>query len=157
MNLASLLLTHQATIPESYLDGMGHMNVMWYTNLFGHATGGVFKLIGLDREYFQSQKKGSFALQQVFTYRKEVRVGEQVTLRSRVLGRNEKLCHFMHFMTKGDEMVLAATCEFLGAHIDMTTRRTSPFAPHIAENLDRLIAEHAKLDWEAPVSGAIRL
>jgi len=155
MNLAPLPITFEATIPESYLDSMGHMNVMWYTYLFGRATGGLFKLLGMNRDYFQSHQAGSFALAQYFSYRKEVRVGEHVTLHSRLLGRSEKKFHIMHFMTKAEGHVLAATGEFLGAHIDMTTRRTSPFAPEIAENLDRLIAEHAALGWDAPVCGAM--
>lgn len=157
MDLAGLPITHEATIPESYLDAMGHMNVMWYTHLFGRAAVGVFKLAGMDWDYFERHRAGTFALAQHFSYRKEVRVGETVTLRSRLLGRTEKKFHVMHFMTKGDESVLAATCEFLGAHIDMSTRRTAPFAAPIAENLDRLIAEHSALGWEAPISGAMRL
>lgn len=157
MDLAALPITHEATIPESYLDSMGHMNVMWYTSLFAHATGGVFKLVGMDRTYFQTHRTGSFALAQFFNYLREVRVGEHVTLRSRLLGRSEKKFHLMHFMTKGDKPVLAATGEFLGAHIDMSIRRTSPFAPQIAENLDRLIAEHAALTWDAPTSGSMHV
>jgi acyl-CoA thioester hydrolase len=60
-------------------------------------------------------------------------------------------------MTKGDHLALAATGEFLGAHIDMNTRRTSPFAPQIAANLDRIIAEHSALGWDTPVSGAMKV
>jgi acyl-CoA thioester hydrolase len=156
MDLEQLPVTHEATIPESYLDAMGHMNVMWYTSLFGHAIGGVFKLLGMDRAYFRTHHTGSFALAQYFSYRKEVLAGDHVTVRSRLLGRSEKKYHLMHFMTKGDKPVLAATCELLGAHINMNTRRTAPFAPHIAENIDRLIAEHAVLGWDAPVCGVMQ-
>lgn len=156
MNLDPLPITYEGTIPESYLDDMGHMNVMWYTHLFGQATWSLFKLLGMDDEYFRAHHSGSFALAQFFRYRKEVRAGEHVTLRSRLLGRSEKQFHVMSFMTKRDGQ-LAATGEFLAAHIDMQTRRTSSFAPHIALNLDRLLAEHAALGWEAPVSGAIQV
>jgi acyl-CoA thioester hydrolase len=156
MNLAPLPITFEATIPKSYLDSMGHMNVMWYTHLFSQAMGGLFKLIGMDRHYFETHQAGSFALAQHFIYRKEVRVGEHVILRSRVLGRSEKRFHVMSFMTK-DENTLAATGEFLGAHIDMRTRCTAPFAPHIAENIDRLIAEHSAFEWTAPVCGAMNV
>jgi len=156
MNLDPLPITCQATIPESYLDSMGHMNVMWYTHLFGQATCGLFLLAGMDLRYFQDHHAGSFALAQFFRYRKEVRAGEHVTLRSRLLGRSDQQFHVISFMTKGDGQ-LAATCEFLAAHIDMQARRTAPFAAHIAQNLDRIIAEHAALDWDAPVSGAIQL
>ena len=156
MNLAPLPITHEATIPESYLDSMGHMNVMWYTHLFGQATGGVFHLAGMDRDYFVQHQAGSFALAQFFRYRKEVRAGEHVTLRSRLLARSDKQFHVISFMTKADGQ-LAATGEFLATHIDMRTRRSSPFAPHIAANLDRLIAEHAALDWDAPICGALEV
>ena len=157
MNLDSLPVTCEATIPESYLDVMGHMNVMWYTHLFGKAAVGLFRLAGMDRQYFQDHHAGTFALAQVFRYRKEVRVGEHVAIRTRLIARSEKQFHVMHFMTKGDEQILAATGEFLAAHIDMQTRRTAPFAPHIAQNLDRLLAEHSALEWAAPVSGAIEV
>ena len=155
MNLAPLPVTCELTIPESYLDLMGHMNVMWYTHLFGQAACGLFQLAGMDRRYFADHHTGTFALAQYFRYRREVRAGERVAVRTRLLARSDRQFHLMHFMIKGDEEVLAATGEFLAAHIDMRTRRTSPFAPHIAQNLDRLLAEHAALDWDAPVSGAI--
>ena len=157
MNLAPLPITCEATIPESYLDSMGHMNVMWYTHLFGRAACGLFELVGMDRVYFKEGRFGSFALAQFFRYKKEVRVGEHVTLRTRLLARSDKQLHVMHFMIKGDDHVLAATGEFLAAHIDMRTRRTSPFAPPVSENLDRLIAQHAALDWDPPLSGAIQV
>jgi len=83
-----------------------------------------------------------------------VRAGERIAVRSRLLARSDRQFHLMHFMTKGNDE-LAATGEFLAAHIDMRTRRTSPFVPHIAQSLDRILAEHAALGWEAPVSGAI--
>jgi acyl-CoA thioester hydrolase len=157
MNLAPLPITADDTIPEAYLDDMGHMNVMWYTHLFSRATIGLFQLVGMDRQYFETHHAGTFALAQHFSYRKEVRVGEHVTLRSRVLGRSDKKLHVMHFMTKTQGQVLAATGEILGAHIDMMSRRTAPFAAHIAAALDRLIAEHAALDWRAPVCGALHV
>jgi acyl-CoA thioester hydrolase len=155
MDLSALPVTHKTVIPEDYIDLMGHMNVMWYTHLFAKATGGLFQQVGLNREYFQASQAGTFALKQLFTYLVEVREGEEVTIRTRVLGRSAKKLHVMHFMTKGEPEVLASTNEFLAAHINMKIRRTSPFPPITAAAIDRLVAEHAALDWKAPVSGAM--
>jgi len=135
---------------------------MWYTHLFGCATCGLFPLVGMDQGYFQNHRAGSFALAQYFRYHREVRAGERVMLRSRLVARSDKLFHVIHFMTKGDDraadgQALAATGEFLAAHIDMTTRRTAPLPPHIAQRIDRLIAEHTALDWPPPLSGAIKI
>jgi acyl-CoA thioester hydrolase len=154
MDLSGLPLTLRTVIPESYVDMMGHMNVMWYTHLFGKATGELFQLFGFTHDYFRERRAGTFALKQLFNYRAEVLGGQEVEIRSRVLGRSAKRFHTIHFMTRGD--VLAATAEYLGTHVDLTIRRTSPIPPDIAEKMDRLIASHAALGWDAPVCGAIQ-
>src|SRR5262249_55790113 len=142
-------------IPEAYLDEMGHMNVMWYTHLFSEATGGLFERIGLDRAYFEANQAGTFALEQHTRYLKEIRVGKRVTIRTRVLGRTSKRLHFMHFLILDEGNVLATTQEAVGTHVDMTVRRSSPLPAGIAAAFDRLLAEHAALDWTAPLCGAM--
>ena len=102
MTLDDLPITYRATIPPDYLDEMGHMNVMWYTHLFGCATMGLFERIGLTREYFEANHAGSFALEHHVRYLAEVRVGQQVTLRSRALDRSAKRLHFM--MSQNDSL-----------------------------------------------------
>jgi acyl-CoA thioester hydrolase len=150
MDLTPLPVTHRAVIPDAYLDQMGHMNVMWYTHLFSMGAWGLFQMVGLKRDYFVANQAGSFALQQHFRYLKEVRVGESITIRSRVLGRTAKRWHLMHFMTLDEQGALAATSECVHAHIDMHTRRTSPMPSPICEAIDRLLAEHSWLPWDAP-------
>src|SRR5260370_24348324 len=97
-SLQALPVTQRAIIPESYLDEMGHMNVMWYTHLFSEATGGLFDRIGLTQDYFETNQAGTFALEAHVRYLKEVRVGERVTIRIRLVGRSAKRFHFLHFM-----------------------------------------------------------
>ena len=157
MDLSSLPITHRAVISPDYLDEMGHMNVMWYTFLFGRGIGKLFQMIGLDRTYFAANHAGSFALKQFTSYLAEVRVDEAVTIRSRLLGRSAKRLHLMQFMIKDVGEILAATSEILSSHMDMTTRRTSPFPEHIARSIDELLAQHTALGWEAPVCGVIKV
>ncbi|MDZ4850048.1 MAG: thioesterase family protein [Pirellulaceae bacterium] len=154
-DLHQLPLTHQATIPEDYLDMMGHMNVMWYTHLFGRGIDGIFKLLGFDRDYYEANQAGSFALKQYVNYWNEVRVGEQVSIRTRLLGRSAKRLHLMHFMVKDGNGALAANSEVLLTHIDMRVRRSSPFLSPVSEAIDRLLAEHTALSWSAPLAGPI--
>ena len=93
--LSDLPLTHQAVIPEDYLDMMGHMNVMWYTHLFSLAVGGLYQRIGLWREYFEANQAGSFLLEAHVRHLSEVRVGQSVTIRTRMLARSAQRLHFM--------------------------------------------------------------
>jgi acyl-CoA thioester hydrolase len=154
--IQQLPLTHQATIPEDYLDSMGHMNVMWYTHLFAHAMGGIFKQIGMNRDYFVNHQAGSFALKQYVHYLIEVRFGEQISIYTRLLGRSPKRIHLIHFMVNDGSDVLASTSEVLLTHIDLRIRRSSPFKPTVSENIDRLLAEHLALAWPAPLAGPIQ-
>jgi acyl-CoA thioester hydrolase len=156
MDLSKLPIMHRTVIPEEYIDAMGHMNVMWYTHLFGKATVALFEQVGMDRDYFQSGRGGTFALKQLTSYLVEVRFGEEVATRSRVLGRSAKRLHVMHFMTKGQPEVLTTTNEFLCTHVDMKIRRSSPFPEPVAAAIDRLVAAHAGLGWPAPVSGVMQ-
>jgi acyl-CoA thioesterase FadM len=156
MRLQELPITGKALIPESYLDEMGHMNVMWYTHLFSNATGGFFDLFGMTDAYFTANQAGSFALEHHVRYLAEVRAGQRVTVRSRALARSAKRMHFMHFLVIDDGERLSATGEFVGTHVDLRIRRSSPMPPAIAEAFDRLASEHAKLGWAAPVCGIMK-
>jgi acyl-CoA thioesterase FadM len=156
MDLSKLPIMHRTVIPEDYIDAMGHMNVMWYTHLFGKATVTLFQHLGMDRDYFQSGRGGTFALKQLFNYLVEVRFGEEIAIRSRVLGRSAKRLHVMHFMSKGEPEVLTTTNEFLCTHVDLKIRRSSPFPEPIAAAIDRLAAEHAAVGWDPPVSGVMQ-
>ena len=156
MNLSSLPVTYRAVIPASFIDEFGHVNVMWYTHLFTEGAGGLFQLVGLTREHLEANRAGTFALEQHFRYLKEVRLGQHVTLRSRVLGRSAKRWHTIHFMTIDEFDVLAATCEVVSTYVDMTIRRSAAMPPVITDAIDRVLAEHAKLGWDAPVCGTMK-
>jgi acyl-CoA thioester hydrolase len=154
--LERLPLTHRQTIPESYLDAMGHMNISWYMALYNDATWRFGAMLGMDAAYFRRERTGAFALQQFVRYLAEVRVGQSVAIYTRLLGRSAKRLHVMHFMVNESQGTLASTLEMLGGHMDLTVRRMAPFPPDIAGRLDALVAHHAELDWEAPVYGVIQ-
>jgi len=145
--------THRATIPQSYLDQMRHMNVMWYSHLFSQAMNGVFEMIGLDFSKMDETHSGTFALEGHIRYLAEVHVGHDVTIHSRLIGRSEKRFYVMHFMVNETRDNIASTFENLGTHVDMRTRRTAPLPAEVAEKFDSVLAQHTRLAWEAPVCG----
>ena len=155
MDLSQLPVTHQEVIPEGYLDSMNHMNVAWYTHLFGTATMSFYRLFGLNREYMEANDTGIFALEAHIRYVGDVGVGQHVTLRSRALARNEKRLHFIHFMEIDETNRLSSFCEFVAGHMDMLTRRMSAILDPVGSGFDELLAEHRALGWEAPVCGSM--
>lgn len=155
LDLSSLPVTNRKIIPADFIDIMGHMNVMWYIHIFDHGTRNLFNRFGFGEEYIQRTGMGSFALESYIRYLAEVKLGEAVTVRSRVLDRSAKTIHFLHFMTRDDDESLAATIEVLGAHADLTRRKVTPFPPEVLVQLDALLNVHRQLPWQAPVCGFI--
>ncbi|MCA9133333.1 MAG: thioesterase family protein [Planctomycetales bacterium] len=151
-----LPLTHTATIPEEYLDAMGHMNVAWYTHLFSVAMGGIFKQLGLTWEVMEKHHGGSFALEAHVRYLSEVRIGQAIEIHTRFLARTEKRFHAMHYMFNEDKQDVSATFEAVGAYIDMRTRRMAVMPSDVGQPLDALIAQHAELDWPSGECGVMQ-
>lgn len=147
---------YRETIPESYLDVMGHMNVRYYMALFDEGGWKFFGSVGMDESYYRENHTGGFALRQFITYIAEVRAGETVAMHTRFLARSEKRIHFLHFLVNESTQTIAATLEALGTHADMKTRRTSAYPPQIAVKFDAMIAEHQALGWEATTCGILK-
>ncbi len=154
--LADLPLYHRETIPSTYLDVMGHVNVRWYMAMFDAAAWVYFAAFGMDSAYYAQTHSGGFALQHFISYLAEVHLGETIAIRTRTLGRSAKRIHFMHFMINESTGKLAATLEGLGSHADLQVRRTSAFPASIADQIDVFIAAENRLGWDAPVCGVIR-
>ena len=145
------------TIPPDYLDLMGHMNIRWYFDLFARSGRKFFASHGLNEDYFRRGEFGVFTLKQYIQYFAEVRVGQSVAVHTRLTGRSEKRFHFIQFMINETTNQLSATFEALITHADLNMRRAASMPAKIAEKFDATPAKDEKLDWEAPLCGAMRL
>ena len=154
--LEALPLYHRKTIPAEYQDMMGHMNIRWYFDLFARAGRKLFKSHGLDEDYFKGGEFGVFALKHFIQYFAEVRGGQTVGIRTRLIARSDKRFHFMQFMINETKNQLAATFEALITHADLRIRRAAPMPVEIIQKFDATLSENDKLDWEPPISGAIK-
>jgi len=155
--LVMLSLYHRETIPQSYLDAMGHMNVRWYMALFDTSVWKFFTAHGLDENYYVQKQMGVFALKHFIQYFAEVKAGETVAMRIRMLGRTEKRFHFMNFMINETTGKLSAILEVLGTHADLKLRKAVAMPQDITQKFDAQIKTDQQLGWEAPVSGVIDL
>jgi acyl-CoA thioester hydrolase len=150
-----LPLFNRRTIPNAYLDAMGHMNVRHYIGLFDDATWHFFATFGMNQAYYDEAQAGAFALEQHIHYLAEVHAGELISIRSRLINRTAKRIHFMHFMINESTEKLAATLEVVGSHANLAQRRTSPFPAHIAAQIDEVLTANQALTWDAPICGVM--
>lgn len=134
-------LTYRGVVQRWHCDHMDHMNVMWYVGKFDEATWNLFADLGITAGYLR-QGNGMAAVQQNISYKRELMVGDVVTVTTRVLEVREKLIRFQHEMRNGETGAVAALCELTGVHTDRTTRKSSPFPAEIRAAAEAAV-EHA--------------
>lgn len=154
-DLSGLPSYHRQTIPEAYMDAMGHMNVRYYMAVFDAATWRMLADYGLDEAYFNTTENGVFALKQFIQYLAEVRPGETVAVHTRMLGLTEKRIHLMHFMANQDTDGLAAVIESLITHASLKVRKAVPLPSEIYAGFHSRLHRDQHLGWDSPVSGVM--
>jgi acyl-CoA thioester hydrolase len=133
------LETYRGVVYPWHCDHMGHMNVMWYTGKFDEATWNLFATLGITPSYIRERGRGVVAVEQVTSYRRELRAGDVVFIRSFMLEVHDKALKFGHEMIKAETGEVAATTEFTGVHFDTSTRRACSIPAEIAEKARALL------------------
>ncbi len=129
--LASLPAVYRAVIPPAYEDRNGHMNMRWYLAIYDEAGNVMYPMLGLTADYFAAWSAGGFDLEHHLWYFSEVRIGDTVVIRARILARSLKLFHYMMFMGNESQGMLSSLFECVHAHADLRARRTAPFPAQV--------------------------
>ena len=112
-----MIETYRGVVYPDQLDHMEHMNVQWYTSKFDEATWQLFSAIGITSEYMREQNRGMAALEQITKYKSEVKSGELLVVKSKVIEIRDKIIKFLQEV---------ANTELVGVHIDRKIRKSSP-------------------------------
>ena len=141
--MSELPVTYRGVVYPWQCDHMGHMNVMWYVGKFDEATWQYFVMFGLTPSFLREQNRGMAAVQQNIAYRRELRAGDVVTVRSRMLEVKEKAIRFIHEMCNEETGEIAATSELTAVHIDTVRRKSCAFPERVIERARAMIGETA--------------
>jgi acyl-CoA thioester hydrolase len=147
--MPDLPITYRGVVYPWHCDHVGHMNVMWYVGKFDEATWQLFAMFGLTPSFLREQGRGMAAVQQNITYKRELRAGDVVSIRSGVLEIREKVIRFFHEMYNDETGEIAATTELTGVHMDTVLRKACPFPAQMFERARALIVPRK----EDPVPG----
>ncbi len=150
-----LPLIYRVTIPESYRDKMGHMNMRYYLEVYDDAGDAMFEGFGLTPEFYKERGSGGFDLEHHIHYLNEVHIGDDLAIYARLINRSAKRLHYMLFMVNESRKLLSSTFECVNSYADLTVRRTAPYPEVIAMTLDGILSTHRQLGWAAPVSGVM--
>src|SRR5882724_4477516 len=142
-------VTYRGTVYPWQCDHMGHMNVMWYSGKFDEASWQFLAALGLTRSRLRKENAGMAALEQHITYKRELRAGDTVTVRSVVVEVREKVCRVMHEMQNDETCEIVATSSITAIYMDAETRKAQPLPADVRDR-----AEAAVSCWEFVTSTA---
>lgn len=133
------MLSYRGIVYPWQCDHMDHMNVMWYAGKFDEASWQAMARLGVTRAYMIERNCMMAAVRQDTSYKRELRAGDIVTVRTRIHEIGEKSVRLFHEMKNDGTGEIAATSSVTGIHLDRATRRPCPF-PH-----DLLRAMHGRV------------
>lgn len=147
----------RGTVPESFIDRNGHMNIRHYLELGAHSADKLCIAAGMDDNYVDERKLGVFTINNHLQYFSELRLGEEYTTHSLTLGRSSKALHMVSILLDQQRQKVSNVFETLLIHMDMEQRRPTEFPDDVAEILDQQITQSKRLQWPIPVSGSIAI
>jgi len=145
MPVEAPLQVHESKVLPEWIDYNGHMNVAYYVLAFDHATDSFFNYLGIGEEYKNKYNFSTFTLEGHITYDREVLQGDPLSFKTYLLDYDEKRLHYFHEMYHANQGYLASTNELITIHIDMSVRRSAPFAPELLTKLEEVMEAHRHL------------
>ncbi|TCT08356.1 (3S)-malyl-CoA thioesterase [Tepidamorphus gemmatus] len=139
------VVTRRMAIEPGWIDYNGHLNMAYYHVLFDRGLDEAFLLFGLGPDYAATQNASFFTLEAHVCYLRELRLEDPVQLRFRLLDHDAKRAHIFMEMVQADMGWLAATLEMMSIHVDLATKRSSPWPAAVAERMAAMRAAHAML------------
>ncbi len=153
--VAGLPSGDRVVVPAEFGDDNGHLNVRHYLGIFDDAEWVVYERLDLGADLARRGVGGIFALEQHLTYRREVAVGDEVSVGIRLVARSTRMIHLVSHLLNHTRGEVAARMEALEGYVDLGTRRLAPIPEPQSAALDRMLAEAGALPWPVELSGTM--
>lgn len=143
-------------VPTAFEDANGHLNVRHYVGIASEGLDESLVAQGIP-PMWPAQGHAVFSAEHHLTYISELRTGDRMSARVRLLGRSERAAHALVYLLDETHERLSFVMEEIFLHISMETRRTASWPEDVAKALDARVEEDGRLPWEPDVSGSLHL
>jgi acyl-CoA thioester hydrolase len=155
--LSSLPAYCQQVVPSAFEDVNGHLNIRHYLGIASEGLDESLAPLGILQNWPRVADQAVFSAEHHLTYVTELRTGDSVSVRVRLVGRSERAAHAVVYLVDETHQRLSYVMEEIFLHVDMTTRRTSPWPDDVAAALDKRVAEDQDLPWPVELSASMAL
>lgn len=137
----------RGAVSPGWIDLNGHMSLAYYMVVFDKATDVLLEQLGLAADYTKNELGMIFVLEAHLTNLRELVAGNPIRVSTQILDHSPKLLHLFHHMYRGDETDVVATNELLLIHIEIESRRSSPWPPTAMERIEAMVSAHRALPY----------
>jgi len=141
MSMTEQLVTYRGTVYPYQCDHMGHMNVMWYAGKFDEACWQLLSAYGLSATRMRRDGLVMAAVEGHIVYKKELRAGDVITVRSEIVDVGHKSVRMAHEMRNDDTGDVVASMIIVAVQLDAVSRKACPLPADVRERMGELDAE----------------
>ena len=151
----SPFLVSDLSIKPEWIDYNGHLNMAYYLVLFDQCVDRAFEEFGLGPDYVKERNASFYTLEVHIAYLQELTLEDKVNIELRMLDYDAKRTHYFEEMYHAEKGYLAATMECICMHVDMNTKRSTPFPDDVYERIGAMYEQHKDLPVPAQVGNVI--
>ena len=155
-DIASLPAHAKQSVPAAFEDLNGHLNIRHYLGIASEGLDESLVEVGIPKDW-RNTGRAVFSAEHHLTYFHELRTGDRVSVRVRLVGRSERAVHVLAYLVDEGREQVSYVMEEIFLCIDMETRRTTSWSEDIAAKIDARVKEHQELAFEPELSGSMSL
>ncbi len=155
--LAALPAFARMSVPTAFEDLNGHLNIRHYLGIASEGLDESLVEVGILQQWPTVAGSAVFTAEHHLTYLSELRTGDEISVRVRVLGRSARAAHVLVYLLDDAKSLVSYVMEEIFLHIDMESRRTAVWPEGVAAGLDERIERDGALPWEPVLSGSMSL
>jgi acyl-CoA thioester hydrolase len=133
-------------IEDQWIDYNGHFNMAYYNVLFDRDSDVGLTLVGLGPAYVQKTGNSYFTLEAHISYLRELNAHDQIWIATQILDFDSKRLHYVQMMHQAKEGWLACVTENIVMHVDLKSKKSSPFPADVLEKIKIAHEAHKSLN-----------
>ena len=155
--LVSMPATAVQPVPIMFEDISGQLNVRHYLGIGSEGLDESLAGVGIEHNWPLTTGLACLSAEHHLTYLHELRTGDRMSVRVRLIGRTAKAAHAMVFVLDDTHQRVSCVFEEILLCVRLDPRGTEAWPDDVAAGLDARIAEDAGLSWAAPTTGCLSL
>lgn len=155
--LSALPAFCEQVVPQGFEDINGHLNIRHYVGIASEGLDESLVDLGIPIQWPNIAGQAVFTAEHHMRYPHELRTGDRLSVRVRLVGRSERAAHVLVYLLDETHQRVSFVMEEIALHVDLETRKTSAWPEDVAKLIDAKVAEHEALPFPADLSGAMTL